>query len=103
MPNEHPTESDLDQITTWQTAEGKHFHDLFDFIRSVWWCPDWGFNFDEKTATYHLSTGGWSGNEDIIEATQKNFIFWSLWWESTRRGGHYVFRHINSTLGEESK
>jgi len=38
-----------------------------------------------------VSTGGWSGNEELIGAMRMNFILWSQWWWSSRRGGHYVF------------
>lgn len=37
-----------------------------------------------------LSTGGWSGNEDAINALKDGF-FWFAWWTTTRRGGHYTF------------
>lgn len=37
------------------------------------------------------STGGWSGNESIIGAMQKNRMVWNFLWEQSRRGGHYVF------------
>ena len=69
-----------------------------EFIKSIWWMPDWGWH--EKTAAdfdgndvfqYHISTGGWSGNESIIEYMQKNHMLWHLTWVQSRRGGHYIF------------
>jgi len=54
---------------------------------------DWGFILSgEEEFTLSLSTGGWSGNEDIIRALKKNFIFWSMYWQMNRRGGHYQFK-----------
>ena len=41
-------------------------------------------------ATLELHTGGWSGNEDIIDKLSDT-LFWMICWESTRRGGHYYF------------
>jgi len=52
-----------------------------DYIR---WYPD--------CKILKISTGGWSGHEDIIEALSCNFVFWSLYWRATIRGGHYTFR-----------
>jgi hypothetical protein len=40
---------------------------------------------------WSISTGGWSGNESLIEALQRNHIFWSLCWMKSERGGHFVF------------
>lgn len=41
--------------------------------------------------TLKLSTGGWSGCEEIITALSNNIPFWSLYWFSSERGGHYIF------------
>ena len=97
----YPTDAALDVIKLW------HWNDIkgwFKFIESVWsagygrWieCED---GFDQYTneilknnLRYHLSTGGWSGNESIIHAMQKNkSMLWTLTWVQSRRGGHYIF------------
>ena len=62
---------------------------LAEFIEQVWWAPEWGYSM--KGNKLHLSTGGWSGNEEIISAMKDNFSFWWTCWEQTRRGGHYIF------------
>jgi hypothetical protein len=38
-----------------------------------------------------LATGGWSDNEEIIRALMDNHLFWIKYWESTHRGGLYIF------------
>lgn len=75
----------------------------FAFIKSIWWTPEWGW-FEEDTLDdifaksvrqYSLSTGGWSGNESIIAAMQRNHMMWSMCWLQSRRGGHYIFQIKN--------
>jgi hypothetical protein len=40
-----------------------------------------------------LHTGGWSGCETLIDyLQQKCFIFWTMYWYSETRGGHYTFK-----------
>lgn len=101
----YPTEEALTLIETWDwkddTAKNgmADVNHLFDFMKSIWWCPDFGWSVDhdaldyfgDPVTRYDLSTGGWSGNESIIAALKANFIVWSTTWESSRRGGHYVF------------
>ena len=94
---EYPTEEELDRVKNWLVlATG--VLSLIDFVKSIWWSPDWGFKvkngrntFREQVLRWELHTGGWSGNEDIMSALQSNFIFWTLCWVQSRRGGHYLF------------
>lgn len=90
MPDEHgyPVEEELEKIRQWNTTK-ENWHDFMEYIKSVWWMPDWGWSRDGDI--YHISTGGWSGNEDIVAAMQENHMFWIMYWHSSRRGGHYVF------------
>lgn len=69
------------------------------FVRKHWWSADWGWDesdgtdeFKQPIRVYRISTGGWEGNEALIDAMRKNFVLWSMTWYSTRRGGHYEFR-----------
>ena len=100
--NGYPTDSALEIIRIWHWSKPK---ELFEFIKSIWWQPDWGWTEGlehvEDAATdkyrYNISTGGWSGNESIIHALQSNIMIWSIYWYQSRRGGHYIFqlREIN--------
>lgn len=64
--------------------------ELFAFIRSLWKYADCGY-WTQDGAKYAISTGGWSGNEDLIYGLQQNRTVWSFCWVSSRRGGHYEF------------
>lgn len=88
--NDYPTKEELLEIRKWGNI--KDPATLFEFIHSIWWMPDWGWKqtkYRGKTKIY-CSTGGWSGNEDIISAL-RNSIAYSLYWQQARRGGHYIF------------
>ncbi len=92
----YPTEAALQIIEIW------HWRDVpgwFAFIKSMWAYADWGWSEQDTTykdkpiREYHISTAGWSGNESIIRAMQKNYMLWHDTWVQSRRGGHYIFKY----------
>ena len=92
----YPTQEALDYIAvTWGMNHGKldtpanlDFTELLEMLEEMWWGNGWGFKRTRKRL--YLSTGGWSGNEDIIEVLRGTW-FWQICWMQHRRGGHYVF------------
>jgi len=86
----YPEPEDLERIRTWGPGEHGDFPGLMDFIRSLWHFADAGY-FTQEGEAFHLSTAGWSGNEDIIEALEANGVFWMTCWQRSERGGHYRF------------
>ena len=93
----YPTEAALEIVKRWHWIDSKGW---FEFIKSIWWYPDWGwsegeephdYRQDELVYRYHISTGGWSGNESIIRAMQETEMMWHMNWVQSRRGGHYIF------------
>lgn len=100
----YPTDYALYLIEIWPWEDTKGW---FEFIKSIWWKADWGWDEgeedsehynDKKVYRYHISTGGWSGNEDLIRAMEKNDFMWYIHWVQSRRGGHYIFE--DRDLGE---
>lgn len=83
----YPEESELEKIASWPDSD---LRGLMDYVHDRWKYADVGF-WTEENGRYEISTGGWSGNESLIEALQEHPIFWDWWWYSSRRGGHYVF------------
>jgi hypothetical protein len=106
----YPTDDALFLIENWHWSDSKGW---FEFIKSIWWARDWGWtegeephDWDEnkKVYRYNISTGGWSGNENIIRAMEKNGggFFWHLNWVQSRRGGHYIFERKDFDDEEDS-
>lgn len=87
MTSEYPSDEDLRRIARWPYAD---FEGLLDFIESLWNYAEWGFR--RRRDFILLSTGGWSGNEEILSALRDNTLCWTFYWVSSRRGGHHVFR-----------
>jgi hypothetical protein len=88
----YPLEATLITIENWDCVGRKNRVAFMEYIQTVWWAADWGFHRPKSDQGFwRLSTGGWSGNEDIIRAMRMNYLFWSLCFVQERRGGHYTF------------
>lgn len=92
----YPTDAALDVIKLWHFTDARGW---FKFIENLWMQRDWSWKEkdephdykDKIVHRYYVSTGGWSGNEDLIRAMQKNHMMWNFNWLESRRGGHYIF------------
>jgi hypothetical protein len=86
----YPEESDLQRIADWPVPSERQ--SLVEFVLKEW---DKGMGRTiTRGNTLTLITGGWSGNEDIIAALQRNLMFWALYWEKSERGGRYTFEFM---------
>ena len=86
----YPTEETLEAIESWGDLSWGGQLSLINFVRKAWYYPD---RIEErKNNKFWFSTGGWSGNEDLIDALRSNHMFWMLCWYSSKRGGYYVFK-----------
>ena len=84
----YPTTEELEKVVSWPHTDP---WGLVDYLKNIWWYPE--RQIRTGPAWVELSTAGWSGNEDIIEALKKNG-FWFLYWEKSERGGHYRFEGL---------
>ena len=93
MPKDgYPTEEDLALLHTF-TGTWREYMAYIRSISNYWSAPNpWGWteedSADRGERIYSISTGGWSGNEDIIRVLIDEPL-WSIYWEESRRGGHY--------------
>lgn len=87
---QYPSEEQSETIKKWEIKSINDCVQLLEAIKPIWHFADCGY-WRQTGDKFELSTGGWSGNEEIISALQENVMFWLLFWQSSRRGGHYVF------------
>lgn len=94
--NGYPTEESLSLIKNCDILK----EDIFILLKNLWKFKD-GYwtevkKYDDRNNLilheYHIATGGWSGNEDLIESFQLNHSAWGLYWYQSTRGGSYIFR-----------
>ena len=92
--DDYPTDEELRLISNWSV---KDIPGWFAFVQSLWALTDWKIEdavddiLERPVTRYTISTGGWSGNEELIGAMQRNWLLWSLTWVQSRRGGQYIF------------
>ena len=111
----YPSQFDLKAIQEWDCTSNKGLRELAEFVVGEWHFGEpWGRlsrRIKDRAGLregeyYHnltLTTGGWSGNESLISALYKNFLFWSLCFHSQHGGGHYVFRIYENRIKENKK
>jgi len=100
----YPEDHELNTIANWDIRH-KYVEDLFNYISKLWLYSDisayWQVTKGKNKIKYEISTGGWSGNEDIIKSLQKNIV-WHLYLQESRRGGHYVIIIPNKATALDS-
>lgn len=80
----YPSEETLQTISDWSILD---FEGLAKYLCENWYWPDYAnWNGIELV----LITGGWSGNEDLINAMSREMK--NLYLYEYRRGGRYVFK-----------
>lgn len=91
----YPDKNELDTIRKWECTD---FDGLMEYVQPLWSYPDRFYKekqldriTNKQKDRWYLSTGGWSGNENLIGAMQDNTMWWMLFWYQSRVGGHYWF------------
>ena len=85
---EYPTEEQLLSLSHYDVI-GKNLSGIADEIRECY-NEDYG-KIGFENGQLYLVTGGWSGNEDVIDALSRNVVFWATYWQKSERGGGYWF------------
>lgn len=80
----YPTEETLLAIEQWNHRDPQGwFKFCKDSLHPVY------STFSLTPEGLEITTGGWSGNEDVIGAMQKN-ILWTVYWINSHRGGRFL-------------
>lgn len=86
--NGYPTDEELEAIEQYDICKDG-VNGLLDMLEATWY---YGHPyFVREGEKLELHTGGWSGNEEIIGALERNPAFWAFYWQKSERGGHYYF------------
>ena len=91
MNNEYPTNEQLKTISEWECVTYEKSVALAEYIVNLWHFDDWATLTGKKIKTLRLATGGWSGNESIQHAINKNLLF-NRHWEYSKKGGLSVYK-----------
>lgn len=83
----YPTDSALKNLENFDGT----IQEYLEAVRVLWNWPDRYCLRGKRVLKLYLSTGGWSGNESVIQAMQGS-MFWYSFWQKSQRGGHYWFR-----------
>ena len=100
----YPTDETLDIIEKWPPqdvrgllrfmAEAWKYSDRgphpIDYLARI--TPHTGALNEEGYELWFATTGGWSGNEDLIRAFMRNAVAWSISWKASVAGGAYYWR-----------
>ncbi len=85
----YPTRETLQAIEDWPFEK---LSDLLPFLKDAWRYPECVREGQRSgIKVIELVTGGWSGNESLISALNRNFLIWSLCWVCSYRGGLHAF------------
>lgn len=90
--SDYPTDEEVEKVRTWAFDSAGSFEAFMAYVKSIgtYW-PRETFGWTQAGRVFHVSTGGWSGNETILGAMEENWMFWVMCWQEHRRGGHYIF------------
>jgi len=92
----YPTNEYLEFIRNYKPEQMPVFEFVDTILRNGWYFDDWGFvlhrRYNDKRKL-ELHTGGWSGNEEIIEVILSNIFLthFEMRYVMWCTGGHHYF------------
>lgn len=98
----YPTAATLRALRRWPSPDPSG---VLDFLAAAWHYPDFGVSRKLRPCEarvlhakrgerfLRLATGGWSGNEDLIAAFEKNQNYFFTW-RLSACGGLHIFEYL---------
>ncbi len=83
------TDEDYDEIKNWDFRD---IDGLLNQLQNLWEYKSYFVMKGKKVIYLELHTGGFSDHEYAIQALKENYLFWSMYWEKSVRGGHHYFK-----------
>jgi hypothetical protein len=77
----YPTNATLRAIKAWDCSKAEGRTALMKFVQKAWRWPNL---WRPGRRWIRISTGGWSGNEALIDAMSENRLFWAMNWVESR-------------------
>jgi hypothetical protein len=99
---DYPAESTLEAIKAWDPMR---VNSLLAFVAKAWHWPEFGVSHTLRPEEavivdaqpgdvfLRLATGGWSGNEDIINALEQNRVASAFTWKFTSASGLHIYEY----------
>jgi hypothetical protein len=89
--NGYPSKDGLKLLSDWNVVR-EDVSTLLIVIEKMWRGNKSAYKLTGNRVQHlELHTGGWAGNEEIIDALIQNTIFWGRYWRTQKQGGHYFF------------
>ena len=85
MNTEYPTEEMLETIRKFKATESKQ---CLEYICQIWHYPEWAKQTRPGLCVF--STGGWSGNEEILDALYESGAWLSMFSNSIYLNGGFL-------------
>lgn len=102
MQDGYPTEASLEAIKKWSPDDwqgktlGEVSRPLLEAVKDAWYYDDRAK--EPRPGLFTFSTGGWSGNEDLLGALRSNVLIYANWDYITLPGGLFCI-----AISEEAK
>jgi hypothetical protein len=94
---------DLFEIENWDIQDS---HNLIQFLKDSWYykeffIEEWSSDDKKKKPILILTlqTFGYSKNEEVIHALERNKPFWKMFWWKSKVGGRHYFKFDFTKLG----
>lgn len=107
----YPSEETLLALRDWPMEDAAG---ALDFLAAAWHWQEFGVSRELKPAEaevvhaepedrfLRLATGGWSGNEELIDVFSSRMIY-SVTWRLSARGGLHIFQYPPVLAGPEAR